>query len=167
MKNKTACLPLIIYALALAQHHDAIIGIEKQHVAYDYAERIAIGYTEVVATSLNCIAESSSKTGCGSQVSQFQQIDLSNGKSLVLVAYNSLGWKRNDVIRIPVVLIFNRKIDRITTTIIPGCLFEKLLFYSIMGKFSTVNPKYWLAFSAILPPLSFKTYTISGSKRIE
>ncbi|KAM7259178.1 hypothetical protein ACFE04_014919 [Oxalis oulophora] len=81
MKNKTACLPPIIYALALAQHHDAVIGTEKQHVAYDYAERIARGYTEsekVVATSLNCIAESSSKTGCGSQVSQFQQVVVSD-----------------------------------------------------------------------------------------
>lgn len=35
-------------ALAVAQHHDAVTGTEKQHVANDYAKRLAIGYTEVI-----------------------------------------------------------------------------------------------------------------------
>jgi alpha-mannosidase len=35
-------------ALAIAQHHDAVSGTEKQHVANDYAKRLAIGYTEVI-----------------------------------------------------------------------------------------------------------------------
>lgn len=34
-------------ALALAQHHDAVSGTERQHVAADYAKRISIGYDEV------------------------------------------------------------------------------------------------------------------------
>ncbi|KAM7276612.1 hypothetical protein ACFE04_018478 [Oxalis oulophora] len=176
-------------ALALAQHHDAVTGTEKQHVAYDYAERLAIGYTEaekVVATSLGCIAESSSKTGCGSQVSQFQQcpllnisycpaseIDLSNGKSLVVVAYNSLGWKRNDIIRIPVInkniIVKDSEGKVIESQLLPflDASLSVRNFYSAayLGKLSTVNPKYWLAFSATLPPLGFMTYTISGSKR--
>lgn len=37
-------------ALALAQHHDAVSGTEKQHVADDYAKRLSIGYTEVEAS---------------------------------------------------------------------------------------------------------------------
>ncbi|KAK9117707.1 hypothetical protein Sjap_016654 [Stephania japonica] len=34
-------------ALAIAQHHDAVSGTEKQHVANDYAKRLSIGYVEV------------------------------------------------------------------------------------------------------------------------
>lgn len=34
-------------ALAIAQHHDAVSGTEKQHVANDYAKRLSIGYKEV------------------------------------------------------------------------------------------------------------------------
>lgn len=34
-------------ALAIAQHHDAVTGTEKQHVADDYAKRLSIGYKEV------------------------------------------------------------------------------------------------------------------------
>ena len=35
-------------ALAIAQHHDAVSGTEKQHVANDYAKRLSIGYVEVL-----------------------------------------------------------------------------------------------------------------------
>ena len=30
-------------AMGVAQHHDAVSGTEKQHVAYDYAKRLAMG----------------------------------------------------------------------------------------------------------------------------
>ena len=36
-------------AIAIANHHDGVTGTEKQHVAYDYALRLAIGYKEVKA----------------------------------------------------------------------------------------------------------------------
>lgn len=30
-------------AMAVNQHHDAVTGTEKQHVAYDYAKRLSMG----------------------------------------------------------------------------------------------------------------------------
>ena len=32
--------------MAVNQHHDAVTGTEKQHVAFDYAKRLAIGEAE-------------------------------------------------------------------------------------------------------------------------
>ena len=32
--------------MGVAQHHDAVTGTEQQHVAFDYAKRLAIGAQE-------------------------------------------------------------------------------------------------------------------------
>ncbi|KAE8672445.1 Detected protein of unknown function [Hibiscus syriacus] len=104
-------------ALAIAQHHDAVSGTQR-HVAADYALRLSIGYNEaekLVASSLAFLAESRSSNGQGNSVTSFQQCPLldisfcapseaalSNGKNLVVIIYNSLGWKREETIRIPV-----------------------------------------------------------------
>ena len=54
-KGKSALGPKtdsLAEALAIAQHHDAVSGTEKQHVADDYAKRLSIGYTEVIKLSI-------------------------------------------------------------------------------------------------------------------
>ncbi|XP_065872513.1 probable alpha-mannosidase At5g13980 isoform X2 [Euphorbia lathyris] len=175
-------------ALAIAQHHDAVTGTEKQHVAYDYAKRLSIGYTEaerVVGASLTCMAKSKSKTGCTNTTNMFQQcpllnitycpaseVDISNGKSLVVLVYNSLGWQREGVIRIPVI---NENVNvkdssgkKIESQILPllGASVNIRNYHSMayLGSSPNVTPKYWLAFSASVPPLGFSTYTISSAK---
>ena len=37
---------LLRRAMGVAQHHDAVSGTSKQHVADDYAKRLAIGASE-------------------------------------------------------------------------------------------------------------------------
>lgn len=49
-------------ALAIAQHHDAVTGTEKQHVANDYAKRLSIGYGEVhIILRPHCLSSCSFK----------------------------------------------------------------------------------------------------------
>ncbi|XP_068305343.1 probable alpha-mannosidase At5g13980 [Pyrus communis] len=174
-------------ALAIAQHHDAVSGTEKQHVAYDYAKRLSIGYTEaeqVVAESLACLTETKSEAGCKSSSTKFQQCpllnisycppseaDLSNGKTLVIVVYNPLGWKREDIVKIPVVsanvTVRDYTGKEIESQILPllnaSVGLRNNYVKAYLGVSPSVTPSYWLAFSATVPPLGFSTYTVSSA----
>ncbi|CAL0305214.1 unnamed protein product [Lupinus luteus] len=176
-------------ALAIAQHHDAVSGTSKQHVANDYAKRLSIGYTEaekVVAESLAYLTDAATKTDSRSSQIKFQQcpllnitycsaseVDLSYGKDLVVVIYNPLGWKRDDVIRIPVanekVVVRDSSGKEIQSQLLP--ILDEFLGVrnyhtkAYLGVSSTVNPKYWLAFSATVPALGFSTYYVSKAKQ--
>ncbi|KAM1075568.1 hypothetical protein COP2_023797 [Malus domestica] len=172
-------------ALAIAQHHDAVTGTEKQHVANDYAKRLAIGYTEaeqVVATSLAHLVESASYTGSVNPTTKFQQCPLLNisycpasemnfseAKQLIVMVYNSLGWKRDDVIRIPIinedVTVHDSEGREIESQLLPlddaHVGLRNYYAKAYLGQTPTKTPNYWLAFTVSVPPLGFNTYTIS------
>ncbi|KAL8474413.1 hypothetical protein ACS0TY_031036 [Phlomoides rotata] len=175
-------------ALAIAQHHDAVTGTEKQHVANDYAKRLSIGYKEsegVVAASLGCMTQSSLSYECKNPVTNFKQcpllnisycpateVDLSLGKKIAVVVYNSLGWKRTDVIRVPVtgekVIVTDSTGKIILTQLLPivnaSALSHKFYASAYTGEPPSTSPKYWLAFTAVVPPLGFNTYVISSGQ---
>ncbi|XP_065865581.1 probable alpha-mannosidase At5g13980 [Euphorbia lathyris] len=175
-------------AMAIAQHHDAVTGTEKQHVANDYAKRLSIGYTEaekVVASSLACLTELTLQNGCQNPAIKFQQCPLLNisycpasevnqyrGKNLIVVVYNSLGWKRNDVIQIPVVddeVTVHDSVGReIESQLLPLAdaylTLRKSYVQAYLGKPPKATPKYQLAFAVSVPPFGFSTYAISGAK---
>ncbi|MCL7038410.1 hypothetical protein MKW94_014475 [Papaver nudicaule] len=177
-------------ALAIAQHHDAVSGTSKQHVANDYAKRLSMGYAEaeeLVASSLASLVESTLNQSSGKvkPTTKFEQcpllnisycpsteVDLSHGKSFVIVVYNALGWKREDVVRIPVVsesvTVRDSSGREIESQLLPmSSASLNLRNYHVkayLGKSPSDAPKYWLAFSASVPPLGFSTYTVSGKK---
>uniref|UniRef100_A0A6N2KVZ4 Alpha-mannosidase n=1 Tax=Salix viminalis TaxID=40686 RepID=A0A6N2KVZ4_SALVM len=164
-------------ALSLAQHHDAVSGTSKQHVANDYAKRLAIGYAErLLENHFPVLQNRHQKEVARCLLLNISycppsEVDLSKGKSLVVVVYNSLGWKREDVIRIPVinenVAVKDAGGKEIESQLLP--LLNDSVgirdYYSkaYLGMASNVTPKYWLAFTASLPPLGFNTYIISSS----
>ncbi|KAF5186529.1 Alpha-mannosidase [Thalictrum thalictroides] len=175
-------------ALAIAQHHDAVSGTEQQHVANDYAKRLSIGYAEaedLVASSLAFLAESKTNTAHEIPIANFEQCPLlnitycppsegflSHGRSLVIVVYNPLGWKRNDVVRIPVIG------EYVTVQDSSGREIESQLLHmsnisiglrnyyvkAYLGKSPSDTPKYWLVFLASVPPLGYSTYVVSITK---
>ncbi|KVI06110.1 Galactose mutarotase-like domain-containing protein [Cynara cardunculus var. scolymus] len=174
-------------ALAIAQHHDAVSGTSQQHVANDYAKRLSIGHKEakaVVADSIACMV--SSKSGCASSAANFQECpllnisycpsseaDLSSGKKLVVVVYNSLGWKRYDVIRLPVVseniAVYDSNGKQVESQLLPvlneSIALRNYYTTAYTGKSPSSTPKYSLAFTASVPPLGFSTYVIVSTKR--
>ncbi|GMY12972.1 alpha-mannosidase At3g26720-like [Fagus crenata] len=176
-------------ALAIAQHHDAVSGTEREHVAADYAKRLSMGYAEaekLVSSSLGFLADLRSSTRQGNPVTNFQQCPLlnisycppseavlSDGKSLVVVVYNPLGWKREEVIRIPVssekVFVQDSDGREIESQLLPlsnvTLSIRNYYVKAYMGKSPNGAIKYWLAFSASVPPLGFSTYIVSNSKQ--
>lgn len=179
---------LLADALAIAQHHDAVTGTEKQHVANDYAKRLSMGYVEaekVASSSLACLVDSTSCTRGQNAKTEFQQcpllnisycppseIDFSHEKNLIVVVYNALGWKREDVIRIPVmhedVTVRDSAGRVIESQILPlsenYMSLRNYLVKAYRGQSPSKTPEYWLAFSASVPPLGYNTYTISRAK---
>ncbi|XP_020253572.1 probable alpha-mannosidase At5g13980 isoform X2 [Asparagus officinalis] len=176
-------------ALAIAQHHDAVSGTEKQHVADDYAKRLSIGYTEaenVVKVTLACLTESVLDSGCSNPKTKFEQcpllnisycppseVTLSNGKSLVVLVYNSLGWKREDVIRIPVgsgsVVVHNSDGKEVESQLLPlvkaSAAIRRRYVKAYLGSSPSTTPKFWLVFPVSVPPVGFSTYLVSNAKK--
>lgn len=178
-------------ALAISQHHDAVSGTQRQHVASDYAKRLSTGYMEaedLVASSLAFLAESNLSIRKGVVSTQFHQCPLLNisycppteaalskGKTLVVVVYNPLGWKREEVIQIPVptewVTVQDSSGKEVEFQLLPqsDATLSTRNFYvkAYLGTTPSVSVKYWLAFSASVPPLGFSSYAVSVMKQTE
>ncbi|KAL8049130.1 hypothetical protein ABFX02_06G001300 [Erythranthe guttata] len=178
-------------ALSIAQHHDAVSGTQRQHVAADYAMRLSIGYKEaekVVSSSLAALTGSKLNSMHTDPVPQFQQCpllnisycppseaNLSDARSLVIIAYNPVGWKREEVIRIPVssddLVVLDSNGREIESQILPlsnvSLLTINFHTKAYLGTSASSLARYWLAFSASVPPLGFSTYAVSGAKMSE
>ncbi|XP_073018445.1 alpha-mannosidase-like [Primulina eburnea] len=176
-------------ALGIAQHHDAVSGTAKQHTTDDYAKRLAIGIAEaetVVNSALSCLVSSNMEGQCAESTVKLSQCQLLNisfcppteedipeGKSLVVVVYNSLGWTRTDIVRIPVndynlvvkdsmgSIVESQfvEVDNVTSNV------RKFYVKAYTGISAAETPKYWLVFSASVPPLGWNTYFISKASQ--
>ncbi|KAG5526953.1 hypothetical protein RHGRI_028029 [Rhododendron griersonianum] len=145
-------------ALAIAQHHDAVSGTQRQHVASDYSLRLSIGYAECPLLNISYCPPS--------------EAALSNGKSLVIIVYNPLGWKREEAIRIPVssegVIVMDSAGREIESQLLPlsnaSLSIRNYHVKAYLGRSPGETMKYWLAFSVSVPPLGFSTYTVASAK---
>uniref|UniRef100_A0A166HRS0 Alpha-mannosidase n=1 Tax=Daucus carota subsp. sativus TaxID=79200 RepID=A0A166HRS0_DAUCS len=100
---------------------------------------------------------------------------LSNGKSFVVIVYNPLGWKREEVVRIPVsfkeVIVQDHDGREIVSQLLPLTNFSlntrNYHVRAYLGVSPGNTPSYWLAFSAFVPPLGFSTYIISRANKTD
>ncbi|KAJ7563275.1 hypothetical protein O6H91_03G104000 [Diphasiastrum complanatum] len=195
-------------AMAVLQHHDGISGTEMQHVADDYAKRLALGAAEaeelvgsvlpiLLSSKLEACYEKEINAGSGDtsrsppemsdspvnkdtllKVQQCALLNISycppteadivSGKSLVVVAYNSLGWAREELIRIPVtnsmLEVKDSKGNVIPSQLVPlseGS--EKVRNIYINGGSQNKDLIFYLVFYASVPPFGYNSYFVTTS----
>uniref|UniRef100_A0A3P9MSJ1 Alpha-mannosidase n=2 Tax=Poecilia reticulata TaxID=8081 RepID=A0A3P9MSJ1_POERE len=92
-------------AMAVAQHHDAVSGTEKQHVADDYAKRLAKGWQHCQVLVSNSLA---SLTGSSAERIYCDYLNVSvcplteSSSKFSLSVYNPLGRSVTWPVRLPV-----------------------------------------------------------------
>lgn len=166
-------------AMGVMQHHDAITGTEKEHVAKDYARRLTRGMDEcefVAATAMSKIATGSNvklfnpKSGQlePSPAIPFQSCLLSNisqcaatetKDNFVITVYNPLSRNVSQYIRVPVV-------DKIFEVLCPSGNVIPSQYMAIPEAVKNIPGRmslaqYELVFLAKLPPLGFKSYYLN------
>nr|XP_023026878.1 lysosomal alpha-mannosidase-like isoform X2 [Leptinotarsa decemlineata] len=161
-------------AMGVMQHHDAITGTEKEHVAHDYSRILAKGMDEcnfITASALSKLVAPEEKLFVNDEpapvipfetcpllnVSQCGFTEKNNG--FVVTVYNPLSRPVSKHIRIPIrgdhYVVIDPKGNQLDTEIIP--IPESIL--RIPGRKS--NAKNELIFLASnLPPLGFKSYFV-------
>ena len=95
-------------AMGVAQHHDAVAGTSKQHVACDYAHRLAVGRA-TAAAEVNAAMASLAQLELPAEECPLLNASvcaattsLLPGESVTVTVWNPLGWSRTARVRVPV-----------------------------------------------------------------
>ncbi|CAF1285170.1 unnamed protein product [Adineta steineri] len=151
-------------AMGIAQHHDAVSGTEKQHVADDYAQRLAQGIDSALYVINEAYKKLLSKNTQSLPVPtqylcQFSNISecltIEGQDNFTLTIWNPTIQLIEDIVRVPVTknyTIHSPTGEIIATTLIPISSPTR----NIPGR--TSSAEYELLFRTPIQPLGFNTY---------
>ncbi|XP_010327777.2 lysosomal alpha-mannosidase isoform X3 [Saimiri boliviensis] len=143
-------------AMAVLQHHDAVSGTSRQHVADDYARQLAAGWGPCEVLLSNALAR---LRGFKEHFAFCRQLNISicplsqTAARFLVTIYNPLGRKVNWMVRLPVsegVFVVKDPNGRTVPS-------DMVIFPS---SDRPVHPPE-LLFSASLPALGFSTYSVA------
>nr|XP_055227621.1 lysosomal alpha-mannosidase isoform X4 [Gorilla gorilla gorilla] len=147
-------------AMAVLQHHDAVSGTSRQHVANDYARQLAAGWGPCEVLLSNALAR---LRGFKDHFTFCRQLNISicplsqTAARFQVIVYNPLGRKVNWMVRLPVsegVFVVKDPNGRTVPS-------DVVIFPS---SDSQAHPPE-LLFSASLPALGFSTYSVAQVPR--
>ncbi|CAF3582661.1 unnamed protein product [Rotaria sp. Silwood1] len=158
-------------AMGVAQHHDAVSGTEKQHVANDYAQRLSQGIDSAIyvineAYKKLLLKENQLLTVPNQFLCQFSNISeclpIEGQNSFTLTIWNPIIHSIENMIRVPVTKDYS--IHGPTGEIIVAELLPiSEPMKNIPGR--TSSAQYELLFRASLPALGFNTYYFQAKSR--
>jgi len=160
-------------AMGVMQHHDAVTGTEKQHVAYDYARRLSKGFDEcdiVTETALNKLMMKE-KTSPALAINSCLLLNISqcevleNQDTFVVTLYNPLSRQVSRYVRLPVTQASYSVLDPQGKPVVAQMLPVPEAVLKVPGRFSQATLE--LVFRAEdLPPLGFRSYYVSPSNTL-
>ena len=171
-KNRTAAggierLQTLEEALGVAQHHDAVSGTAKQHVAFDYARRLAAGVAEGVGVLGDSIAllrgGAGGYTACARLNETFcppTQIAKAGGGAVEVTVWNNLAQARVETIRLPVSSAKVTVKSLATGQLVPSQAYAAGESVSNYAR-DTAEARHMVAFQAALPPLGYSAYLVT------
>ncbi len=149
----------------------ACAGTAKQHVAFDYAKRLAKGQTEAEAVAGDALNVLLTRPGAAPLPWQFcrrlnetvcaasQQLPAASGSSATLAVYNQLGQVRTELVLLPVASPNVIVRDGSSGQALPVQVYqagETLTNYAR----NTGEAAFVAAFQATLPPAGVATYQV-------
>ncbi|XP_076348984.1 lysosomal alpha-mannosidase-like [Tachypleus tridentatus] len=155
-------------AQGIAQHHDAVTGTEKQHVANDYSQRLASGIRQCEVTVNDAYRKllPQAKTKPPTQIFcnylNISQCNITEGEQPVAITiYNPLARPINHYIKLPVTSnaykVIGPKGEPVAAQLVP----IPPAVQKIPGRVSKATSE--LVVNVKLPPLGFSTYFIKKS----
>ncbi|CAF1071518.1 unnamed protein product [Rotaria sordida] len=162
-------------AMGIVQHHDAISGTEKQHVADDYVQRLSQGIDAALIVMNNAYAKLLPKENQSLPITLHYLCQLSNISECLpiekqdrftLTLWNPTVQSITSFVRVPVTNDYTI-IDPIGQILPSELLSIPTTIKNIPGRMSIAQTE--LLFKAILPPLGFNTYyfQIKTEKRVQ
>jgi len=156
-------------ALGVAQHHDAVSGTEKQHVAFDYSWRIARGWNDAknaVSDTLKTITNNA-EGFFECPLANVSECAFTGGlqqDSFSVVIWNALGQSVTQLVEIPIKQTGAQVMDLNTNKAIEAQVIPVLAQVDNYGASANALP-HVLVFEASLPAAGFNTYTITLSNK--
>ena len=154
-------------AMGLAQHHDAVTGTEKQHVANDYAMRLHIGQAECMRVVSDSMSKLTDKAGSAPLLFEFCEYlnvsvcEPSESGSFDVIIYNPLARERTTYVSLPLqspnITVLAPSGSAITFDIFPVSKATEGV------RRDRGNAPYTVMFSATVPALGFTTYFVRAA----
>ena len=149
--------------MGVLQHHDAVAGTEKQHVAFDYDRRLARGRNDVLPLFTG-LMEYALWDGTDEKVAldQCEYLNITmcrftekfENNTVEVMAYNPTFQARDEVLQIP---LSDPKVSIIDDQ-------NKTLVVDIVENiYSPTENKYTAYFRSLIPPMSFRAFKITKS----
>jgi alpha-mannosidase len=156
-------------AVGIVQHHDAVAGTAKQHVAFDYAQRLHIAQTQVQGMMASGFSALTTNGFPGSVAPEFSFCELTNiticdvsttvsPNSFQVLLYNPLARERLELVSIPVSLSNLLVLDS-TGTVISS---QILSVYNVSSH-TPESVGQEIVFMAQVPAIGWRSYFIIAS----